>query len=409
MNTLRQRCPACDSQLELPAESAGKLGQCPACNATFTIGESDPVEAPVAESPPEKHVPASEPVDKPAPASTPSPTPAPSVGEDPQVFAPPVADVQSSDDGPVAEGDSDNPFATPLSSGVAVPDAALVAPGQQHPVQPNGAPPATSITMADCAIDEVLRSTWQIFAARWPTMVVTLVIVMALMFGVVFVPGMIISEADNAGADTLVAIMLFVWLPSLLAIFSLLAVGISRVYLSIARDDRVSPLSELVPPISLAVRFAVALLLIGGVIGGGSLAIFLSIAAIGEISGNPQLAGVFTALAAIVVAIIGMVCQWILWPWVPLICDGRASIFKSTQLSIRIALRNRTTSAIMVLVAVGLMAAGSIFCGVGVIVTLPIVLMMFTVAYLRMTGQPIGEIMAEEEEYEPLPERKPEF
>ncbi|MGB7343289.1 MAG: hypothetical protein WBD20_03695 [Pirellulaceae bacterium] len=39
MSTLFQVCPQCASSLELPADSVGRLAKCPACEATFRIGE----------------------------------------------------------------------------------------------------------------------------------------------------------------------------------------------------------------------------------------------------------------------------------------------------------------------------------------------------------------------------------
>ena len=40
MSTVQQSCPQCSSVLELPAESTGRLAKCPACQATFRIGET---------------------------------------------------------------------------------------------------------------------------------------------------------------------------------------------------------------------------------------------------------------------------------------------------------------------------------------------------------------------------------
>ncbi len=39
MSTFHQSCPGCGRALELPADAKGRLGQCPACETTFTIGE----------------------------------------------------------------------------------------------------------------------------------------------------------------------------------------------------------------------------------------------------------------------------------------------------------------------------------------------------------------------------------
>lgn len=42
MATLLETCPECSRALELPADSVGRLAKCPACEATFRIGQIEP-------------------------------------------------------------------------------------------------------------------------------------------------------------------------------------------------------------------------------------------------------------------------------------------------------------------------------------------------------------------------------
>ncbi|MCM2370903.1 hypothetical protein [Aporhodopirellula aestuarii] len=82
--------------------------------------------------------------------------------------------------------------------------------------------------------------------------------------------------------------------------------------------------------------------------------------------------------------------QWLLWPAVFLIADGRADLMTSLSWGARLALRHRKLTLSLVTVYFILATAGSMLFYVGQIITTPLAMLPMAIGYLRITG---GEVL----------------
>ncbi|MCY2968068.1 MAG: hypothetical protein NT069_31300 [Planctomycetota bacterium] len=83
----------------------------------------------------------------------------------------------------------------------------------------------------------------------------------------------------------------------------------------------------------------------------------------------------------------GIFVLLIFWPFLHLIVDDQAGAMESLSKARAMTTGNLGTTFILGLIAYGLVLVGELACGVGVFVALPLVSLMFAVAYLKMSGQ----------------------
>jgi hypothetical protein len=91
------------------------------------------------------------------------------------------------------------------------------------------------------------------------------------------------------------------------------------------------------------------------------------------------------AVGAIVIVTVFLL-QWLLWPAVFLIADGRTDLLAGVSWSVRLAWRNRKLTLSLVTVYFILATVGSMFFYVGQVVTTPLAMLPLAIGYLRVTG-----------------------
>ncbi|WP_044252661.1 hypothetical protein [Rhodopirellula sp. SWK7] len=102
---------------------------------------------------------------------------------------------------------------------------------------------------------------------------------------------------------------------------------------------------------------------------------------------DPQTAiwvGTLSVGAVLIAAV--FVLQWLLWPAVFFISDGRADLMTSLSWGARLAMRHRKLTLSLVTVYFVLATAGSLLFYVGQIITTPLAMLPLAIGYLRMTG-----------------------
>lgn len=384
MSSIRQSCPACSRLLELPSAAVGRAGKCPACDATFTIGPAPDGDAAPAgwenghETAARSDVPSQDSVYQAPGSSDPASESSSSDADSP---AQAEADWQST---------SQHPFSVPLGAGTTepVPQGAYVATPRPivQPITPVAEPQSEPIT-----IESIFTPTFSIFGERWPPLVLSFLIVVATIAFLVVVPVMVISGIADAGGEVAALILTLIWVPLLVAVTCGATVGVARVTLATAANTSPSPMSRLVPPLSLVVRFFVSAILLGFVMGAIGTAFVALMAALAAVSGNNQFAALLTVLTTIALAVALLLAGWLFWAWPFIVSDGRGTALGSLKSAVVLTMNQKLSSALMVLIAIVLTAMGAVVCNIGHIVTGPITLLMFAVGYLRMTGQRVDE------------------
>ena len=76
------------------------------------------------------------------------------------------------------------------------------------------------------------------------------------------------------------------------------------------------------------------------------------------------------------------------WSYMYFLVDRNCGVFESFQLAGMHAPGNRMQAVLLGIMAIGLSFLGLLACGVGMLVTVPLVMLMIVIAYLMMTGQP---------------------
>lgn len=350
MEMLQQDCPECGRLLELPAGSAGRLAKCPACEATFRVPQTDR-----------------------AASSSPWSDPLPATGDRTSIQKP-AADEFFPDRGePARSAPKDfNPYqASPSAS-----SSSRVGPYE----------------IVDRSIDQILSPTWAIFAERWPPVILSMLILVGaalLLFVAFFVAALLIAALAGAGGGAETAalttglMMLFLIFGGSLGL-GYLHVGMARVMLAVARGTP-APLAEMLAPLPIFLRFLGSLLLL--MLFTLPIWLFL-IVGVGAAQGFGDDAGALAGLmGSLLGSLAGAIFQFFLWPWFPVVCDGRSTALGSIRDSFVIAMSNKLTSFVLVVCSFGLSLVGTLLCYVGQVVTYPLSFLLFVVAYLLITNQ----------------------
>lgn len=376
MSTIQQLCPSCNRLLELPASATGRLAKCPACEATFTIGVKEATKTADAQPPVEVRADSSQPDPTP-----PIDTPQPDTSSNNPASA--VDSVSTAE--PASQGV--NPFSAPLKS---MPPAQT----QVNPYEPVSHPDPDPVAIvgelqiAPRSIEEILSPTLSIFGARLGYLILAFALWLIASLVVFGVPLAILTALADAGKSLFVGIGILLGVPLMSFFASYLSVGLARNAIAVARNAP-SPMKEWLPPLSVVFRFlagGVAMALVVIVFGALFSAFLMAIATVG---GNEGIAAFFGALGVFVSILASMAAFWLLWAWLLIVSDGKGTAIGSMQAAFTLTMHNKLTSLMLIVMATVLSAAGASACYIGLLITQPLINLMFAVGYLLMTNQKI--------------------
>ena len=346
MSTLQQHCPHCARTLELPDSSQGRLAQCPACEMNFRVGQQE---------------------------------------------------------SGATEADNTQP-----------PDPENTETKNTEPTTA-GSPPRV-LVITEVPIEEVLSVTLSIFAARWKSLILSsllLAFVGLVVCGVIaLLLAFVVSKTALYVLYTFCALFFFCALP-------IAILGICRVQLAVARDEP-SPLKNMLTPIQMIQRFAPSYLslvtciflaagLVTGMVFAANRAEQFNLAVMVGIVGSFALCVAYSAM------------HWYFWATIMIASDEqnmnsevefndgqiRSGLLRQLRIAHEITARNQLTAVFLTIIAIVLSLVGTAVFFVGHIVTLPLTLLLFAVAYLMMTGQPIAD--PSNSDYRPDWHREQEF
>jgi hypothetical protein len=276
--------------------------------------------------------------------------------------SPPVTDYQMGE----APAASNNPYA--MSSGMAV-DAPQELPQGELVIQ-------------RAAIDRIVSLAVEIFGVRWQPLVLAGVIT----FGASFVLQLLASGATMVAAiNDPIALVIVGMIAQFLIVFVsyYFNLGLMRISLEVSRGQLSSPTHLFVAPGLLAKVFAPVFLLTCTSASTQLGILFLE-------QGNDDFSGVLMMLGlGGIVGLINIAILFFIWPMFYLAVDNRGSNFGAMKLATRIVSANLVNTFLLGLISVVLGIAGALTCGIGVVVTQPLMMLVGCVAYLMMTGQPI--------------------
>ncbi|TWU63332.1 hypothetical protein V7x_50720 [Crateriforma conspicua] len=348
MTTIQQLCPGCGRQLQLPAEAVGKTARCPACEATFQVtGDAADVQ-------PDPWAAGTAPV---SPGSAPSG----SVGSSPGAGPSPA-----------------NPYQPSASTSPAV----TIGPYQ----------------VVDVSFEQIFQTSWAIFQQRWVNLLLTTLVVMGvgiamvalffLLFGGV---GMFFGAAGADGMSVLAIVLgAVIFIPAMMLLSGYIWTGWGRAIIAIAQDHP-NPLSEMMPPMSLVMRVILSSLLIGAIVLGTVMFFGIFIGLLGAAAG-PDAAATLGGIVGVIFQLAAQfVFQFFMWPWLYSICCGKSTAMGAIADSFRIAMHNKLTSLLIVVVSIGLSLVGTLMCYVGLLVTTPASMLLTAVAFLMMSSQYVAD------------------
>lgn len=239
------------------------------------------------------------------------------------------------------------------------------------------------------SIEEVLSATSSVFAAKWLFLVIAvpLMIVLPGIAAAIYVS--LINALSRAGANGLAGLGILIAIPIAIGVYGYVSVGITRLLLAVARNSP-TPLKDAMPTAPIVIQFLIG---VGVILAAATAITLVGTMFIGIIStiGNEGLTGFVGGMAAILATVASLVALWLLWSWMLIVSDGRASFFRAVRIASTMTMHTKMSTALMILVGFALTAFGLALCYVGSLVTVPLVMLMFTVAYLLMTNQQLGD------------------
>lgn len=339
MSIIQQPCPGCARQLQLPDEAIGKTARCPACETTFRVALED------------------------------------------------------------AQATLSDPLAVASSGTASAGTGAVGAPaGNANPYQATGHTANTvrigEFEVGDVPFDQILSTSWAIVKARWVPLLLSMLVVLAIGALMMVAGGVVFAAIAAAGAalqNEAIAVVGVV-LASVIAIpiialgSAYLWAGWNRTILGIAQGHP-SPLSELMPPMAIVWKMFWASLVLGALVMSVILVFGLLIALVMSMVG-PDVAGVL-GMIGLVFANFGFSLgfQFFLWPWAYILSQGRSTALGVIGTAFGIAMHNKGTTVLLVVISIGLSIAGTMALYVGLLFTTPISMLLFAVAYLMTTSQ----------------------
>lgn len=115
---------------------------------------------------------------------------------------------------------------------------------------------------------------------------------------------------------------------------------------------------------------------------------------VGQGAGNADAAQILSMLGIAAYGLCMIVFSLLFSPFYPLLVDRDLSTLETLRVCIQITSGNRLSLFALFIVLGLIMFASAIPCGVGLIFSLPYMMLTMTVAYLRMTSQPTADEMA---------------
>lgn len=95
----------------------------------------------------------------------------------------------------------------------------------------------------------------------------------------------------------------------------------------------------------------------------------------------------FVILCAVVIGLLVLMGWMFIWPCYYLIVDDKAGVFESFGLAFEISIPNLANVIVLVLATIGIFIVGFLALCIGLIFAAPFVSLMWSTAYLMMTGQ----------------------
>ena len=354
------RCTQCNRLLRTQDETAGKKAKCPECGAILTI--------PAMQAPPEATTPGATGV-SPVPGEHGQPAratpPAPAAGPEPAWASPPPAGAgPDSPFGPIeppppsgpgspfasaGPAQPENPYASPADYTLGAPAAYAAAPGALVPTQ--------------IAVGDVFERSWTIYKDKmiWCIGAVLIVgIVNYVVAQIANYASAILGALVGYPAVAIVCMILGIFAGQLFALW--LNIGMALLLLKIGRGQEPS---------------------MGDLFRGGPYFLTALVAGI--------LVGLIDLVGFVLLIVPGIIFALMFSQFLYLIVDRNVGIVESLELSMRITRGNKATLFLLWILSAGLIFAGMLMCCVGVIFTAPLVSLLWTVAYLAMTGQPTAD------------------
>jgi hypothetical protein len=342
------RCPSCDQQLRVPDAAAGKNAKCPKCATILAVPASSSAASPTAPlgPPPQPGFNFGPPAPAPAPGgafgslppSNPFGAPASPFGEPKQ---PQGANPFGYQPAPGTATVNPNPYASP-QGGYHVQHVASGGPINPQIVEIG---PILSYSLKVWQANLGLLVGMTLFPAA------VILPLFAVMFGFVAV-------ADQADAEILIPLAVIAFYVAVIFLSVYLGIGQSQLCLKLCRGEPAA-FKDMFPTME---RFWPCL--------GFMLLWNLMIMA--------------AALAFIVPAII---LAFLLWPAQQLVVDGKCRVMESFGMAYRLTQGNHLTTFLLILVGMGFSSLGAMACYIGLIFAIPLILVMWNVAYLMMSGQ----------------------
>lgn len=210
-------------------------------------------------------------------------------------------------------------------------------------------------------IDEVFHSAWQTFTAAPAILIAASAIPVILGLVNAFLAEIIFGIAAEAGEPGF-AILISQGYQLVGTVFGLyLVIGEARVYLAVARGQQ-----------------------------GDLTQIFLGFDCLLPIVVTTFIAGVVLGLGLLLLIVPGILLALYYWSYFWLIVDGKCQMFDAFSQASEIGKLNLGTGFVLGLAYVLLTIGGTCMCYLGLLLTTPIVTMMMTVAYLKMSGQDLA-------------------
>jgi len=286
----------------------------------------------------------------PGPATPPGPTTPPSGGPE-SPFGPAVAPGAGAGSPFVSGGaaEAENPYASPADYTVAAPPAHTLVPG---PIVP------TRIEVGD-----VFGRAWEIFKDNMGLCIGAVVIVGIINYVVAQIANVSSSMVGAAADDEVVAVV-FALLGSCAAqLFALwLNIGQGLLFLKVGRGQEAS---------------------LADVFRGGPYYL--------TVLGASLLVSLICFAGFLLLIVPGIIFALMFSQVFYLILDRNVGITESLELSKQITSGNKAMIFLLWLLSAGLILAGFLMCCVGLFFTVPLSTLMWTVAYLAMTGQPTAD------------------
>ena len=327
-------CPQCQATLRVPDEAAGEQAQCPHCESVFDVGV--PLEIAAAGQIVDDVVVSSEPSTAPAP---PRADPfAETVAPDASGMRPPPhvdqVDNPYADSPHVDSPYGDNPYAAPRSE----PDTWSTR--------------LSEIQLGQLAAGTAVQISWELFTANLPALMVANGVALFLIVG-----SAVVAESTTDMGNP--ALTLIAHICSY-CVQWFLGIGLTALNLRVARGQPAD---------------------VGMIFSGGACFLRVAIATL--------IYSVVVTLGMILFIVPGIYLASRLWAYQCFIVDRDCGVMESLNLSAEFMEGNKMQAVVMMFYVVLIAIAGALAFCVGIFFAIPVITMLWVVAYLMITRQAI--------------------